>query len=108
MFITQGTKCETTDFPVCRGFCHVANDDHYNNFLPRLSKELDERGVNYVDLYNEFINSPDTLYFGTDTHWNKKGVDKALNLTLTKMNIDISMAMHFNSSHKRSLAYKNK
>jgi hypothetical protein len=87
---------------------HLVNDDHYNNFLPRLSKKLDERNVTYVDLYQEFINSSDTLYFGTDTHWNKKGVDKALNLTLTKLNIDLSMAMNNKSSHVLSLAYKNK
>jgi hypothetical protein len=61
-------------------------DNHpYNNFLPRLYKELDKRHVRYVNLYHEFISSTDILYYGTDTHWNKKGVDRALELTLEKM-----------------------
>jgi hypothetical protein len=63
----------------------MINDDEYNNFLPRLYNELDKRHVQYVNLYNEFASSKDTLYYGTDTHWNKKGVDKALRLTLEKI-----------------------
>jgi hypothetical protein len=65
---------------------HDMVDNHpYNNFLPRLYKELDKRHVQYVNLYHEFISSTDILYYGTDTHWNKKGVDRALKLTLEKM-----------------------
>jgi hypothetical protein len=63
----------------------MINDDQYNNFLPRLYNELDKRHVQYVNLYNEFASSSDTLYYGTDTHWNKKGVDRALRLTLEKL-----------------------
>ena len=70
----------------------MVNNDSYNDFLPRLYAELDKRGILYIDLYKEFINSPDTLYYGTDTHWNKKGVDKALNLVLEKMSINTSLA----------------
>jgi len=67
---------------------HEMVDRHaYNNFLPRLYIELDKRHVQYVNLYHEFKSSKDTLYYGTDTHWNKKGVDKALELTLEKMDI---------------------
>jgi hypothetical protein len=63
----------------------MINNDEYNNFLPRLYTELDKRHVRYVNLYDEFNSSKDTLYYGTDTHWNKKGVDKALELTLETM-----------------------
>ena len=59
----------------------ITNDD-YGDFLPALQLALDARGVKYVDLYSDFSTSADTLYFGTDTHWNKKGVDMALELTL--------------------------
>jgi hypothetical protein len=70
----------------------MINNDRYNEFLPRLYKELTTRGVHYINLYDEFKNSPDTLYYGTDTHWNKKGLDKALNLVLEKMNNNTSLA----------------
>jgi hypothetical protein len=65
---------------------HEVVDNHkYNNFLPRLYNELDKRDVLYVNLYREFKSSSDILYYGTDTHWNKLGVDKALRLTLEKI-----------------------
>ncbi len=63
----------------------MVDPNAYNNFLPRLYTELDKRHVQYINLYHEFKSSKDTLYFGTDTHWNKKGVDKALELTLEKI-----------------------
>ncbi len=68
------------------------NDDPYNNFLPRLYKELDKRGISYVNLYSEFANSPDILYHGTDTHWNPKGVDIALKLVLEKLSLSESLS----------------
>ena len=64
----------------------VVNDDPYNEFLPRLYSGLSERNVPYVDLYNEFMSADDTLYYGTDTHWNKKGVDIALKELVEKLN----------------------
>ncbi len=68
--------------------CHkMVNDDLYNNFLPRLYKELDKRGITYVNIYSEFANSNDILYYGTDTHWNPKGVDITLKLILEKLNL---------------------
>jgi len=60
----------------------LINQDRYNGFIPALQQALAERGVKYVDLYSAFSNSSDILYYGTDTHWNKLGVDKALELTL--------------------------
>lgn len=78
----------------------MINKDKYNNFLPRLYSELDKRHVRYVNLYDEFSTSKDTLYYGTDTHWNKKGVDKALELTLEKMNIKDILASLNNISNR--------
>lgn len=63
----------------------IINNDRYNNFLPRLYAELDKRGVSYVNLYHEYSTANDTFYYGTDTHWNKKGVDRALQLVIKKM-----------------------
>jgi len=63
----------------------MINNDRYNNFLPRLYAELDKRGVIYINLYKEYKSANDTFYYGTDTHWNKKGIDKALQLVLEKM-----------------------
>lgn len=62
-------------YTICHG---VVNDDPYNEFLPRIYAGLDKRGVNYVDLYSEFMKHGESIYYGTDTHWNKKGVDVAL------------------------------
>jgi hypothetical protein len=72
----------------------MVNNDRYNDFLPRLYNELEKRGVLYVDLYHEYKSSPDTFYYGTDTHWNKKGVDRALHLVLEKMNGCNSLAYY--------------
>ncbi|HLO59717.1 MAG TPA: hypothetical protein VK179_13300 [Bacteroidales bacterium] len=71
----------------------MINNDQYNNFLPLLYAELDKRGVRYINLYREFSSARDTLYYGTDTHWNKKGLDKALNLMLNEMYSDSSLAV---------------
>jgi hypothetical protein len=70
----------------------MINKDRYNDFLPELYAELDKRQVHYINLYHEFTSSPDTLYYGTDTHWKKEGVDKALQLVLEKMNRTNSLA----------------
>ena len=53
---------------------------------------LKKEEFHYVDLYHQYKLSPDTFYYGTDTHWNKKGVDKALHLVLEKMNEFNSLA----------------
>lgn len=72
----------------------MVNNDRYNGFLPRLYIELERRGVVYIDLYHEYKSSRDTLYYGTDTHWNKKGLDKALDLVLQKLNGTSSLAQY--------------
>ncbi len=81
----------------------VVNNDRYNDFLPRLYSELEKRGVLYVDLYREYKSSPDTFYYGTDTHWNKKGVDKALHLVLEKMNGFNSLAYLHQSRKEQNI-----
>lgn len=65
----------------------LVNTDEYNDFLPELQHEMDKRDLKYINLYKEFKSSEDTLYFGTDTHWNKKGVDIAVRKTLEAMNL---------------------
>jgi hypothetical protein len=70
------------------------NNDAYNDFLPRLFAELDKRHICYIDVYHEFKNNSDTLYFGTDTHWNSKGIDIALNVLLEKMNWHHSLSLN--------------
>lgn len=49
----------------------------YNNLLPQIYKGLEKRGIKYVDLYNDFSQETDDLYFGTDSHWNEKGANIA-------------------------------
>ncbi len=71
----------------------MVNNDRYNDFLPRLYTELEKRGVIYIDLYHEYKSSTDTFYYGTDTHWNKKGLDKALDLVLQKLKGYNSLAL---------------
>ncbi|MBN2481876.1 MAG: hypothetical protein JXB19_09060 [Bacteroidales bacterium] len=70
------------------------NNDPYNEFLPRLYKELDSRQIQYVDVYHEFKNNKDTLYYGTDTHWNSKGIDIALSLLIENMDLHYSLSLN--------------
>ncbi len=60
----------------------LINDDPYSNFLPRLYTGLKQRGISAIPLYDDFINSEEVLYFGTDTHWNGKGLSIALDNTV--------------------------
>lgn len=61
---------------------HLINDDPYNNLLPLVYEGLDKRGIKVVKFLDEFINSEKILFYGTDTHWNKEGVDIALKKTI--------------------------
>jgi hypothetical protein len=61
------------------------NNDQYSNFLPMLYEQLTKRNIQYVDLYHPFTESDDVLYWGTDTHWNLKGVNIALEKTVEKL-----------------------
>jgi len=60
----------------------LINNDPYNNFLPRLYEGLALRGVPTINLYDDYMNATAVLYYGTDTHWNKKGIDIAIDKTL--------------------------
>jgi hypothetical protein len=61
---------------------YLINNDKYNNFLPRLYKGLDERGIKYINVYSDFMKEGEKLYYGTDSHWNKNGIDLALKKTV--------------------------
>ena len=61
------------------------SNEIYKGFIPALQEALDRKGVKYVDLYSNFTKASEVLYYGTDTHWNKLGVDRALELTLASM-----------------------
>jgi hypothetical protein len=63
--------------------CHkLVNDDKYSEFLPKIYAGLKRRGISYINVYDDFNNSKEILYYGTDTHWNKKGMEIALGETL--------------------------
>jgi len=63
--------------------CHtVVNEDEYNEFLPRLYAGLEERGIPCIPVYEDFVTSSELLYYSTDTHWNQKGLDIALDNTV--------------------------
>ena len=66
----------------------ILNQDAYNDFLPRLYKGLDERGVKYVNVYDDFINCRDTIYYRTDEHWKQEGIDIAYKKTIDYIKID--------------------
>ncbi len=58
------------------------NHDRYDNYLPRLCKELELRGVRVINVYPAFKASRDILYFPTDTHWNAAGERLAADVTM--------------------------
>lgn len=58
----------------------------YNNLLPRIYSGLEKRGVPVIDLYDDFIQSADTLYYATDTHWNEKGLQLVVDKTTGFLN----------------------
>ncbi len=66
----------------------LINNDEYNELLPRVYACLEKKGVPVVKLYDDFKNADKILFYGTDTHWNKNGVDIALRKTLEKLNKD--------------------
>lgn len=64
----------------------INEQDEYNSFLPQIYVEMEKRGINYVDLYEPFMAADTLLYYGTDTHWNEKGVAIALKEINNKIN----------------------
>ena len=77
--------CELVFIPVpnkitlCAKF---STDQPYDEFLPRLCRELHRRSVRTVDLLPCFRREQDCLYYATDTHWNPRGIQVALEETL--------------------------
>jgi len=57
----------------------------YHNFIPKMQKEFEKLNIPYIDLYSDFINIEEELYYKTDTHWNVLGVDIAVENTLEFM-----------------------
>ena len=60
----------------------VVNSDPYNNFLPYLYEGLEERGVRYIKLLDDFLSSEERLYYRTDSHWTQAGIDLTYNRSL--------------------------
>jgi hypothetical protein len=75
------------------------NQHTYNNLLPRIYKGLEKRDVPFVRLYDDFINSKEILYYGTDTHWNPKGLDMALRKTVDCIKDRIAVQIALDSIH---------
>jgi len=63
----------------------VDPDAEYNEFLPRLYKELDRLEILYVDLYEPFRKSEEYVFYGTDDHWTEHGVSVAKDVLKKKI-----------------------
>ena len=88
--------------------CHkVINAHPYNNLLPRLYEELDKRGVPCIKLYEKFNNAPCDLYHGTDTHWNPKGVNLAMEELLKSIKPDTGQQIELLSDDLTYIKHKN-
>ncbi|MBN2612182.1 MAG: hypothetical protein JXB00_11545 [Bacteroidales bacterium] len=79
----------------------VVNNDKYNDFLPRLFNGLKKRGVEYIDVYEDYKNSSDTLYYRTDSHWNEKGIEFALTKTLEYFRNDSTFNIYFTTNNNK-------
>lgn len=66
----------------------LINDDAYNEFLPRLYEGLNRRGVKFVRVYEDFMQSDTVLYYHTDSHWNQRGIDIAYKKTIDYIRSD--------------------
>ncbi|MCF8369840.1 MAG: hypothetical protein K9G76_12440 [Bacteroidales bacterium] len=64
----------------------IRQDDVYDNLLPRLYAEMAKRPLTYINIYDDFVSSDKQLFYGTDTHWNKNGVDLAVKRLLELFN----------------------
>lgn len=55
-----------------------------NNY-DKLLKKINEYDINYVDLFGEFENSDEILYFERDSHWTNKGAVLAYNKIMSNI-----------------------
>lgn len=60
-------------------------DGHEMSNAARLPAYLDEYNVNYTDLFTVFRETPEVLYFSTDSHWNSKGAALAADTILSSL-----------------------
>ena len=74
------------------------NDDKYNHFLPKLYEGLRKRGIEFIEVYEDFKNSDEILFYRTDSHWNEKGIQMAFNKTLEYFKNDSILRKYFKSS----------
>lgn len=72
------------------------NNDPYNNFLPLFYAELETKDVNYIRLLNDYLNANEILYYGTDSHWKKNGMDMAVEKIMEFMENDSTMYHYIN------------
>lgn len=73
--------CRFIFFPVPnKETIYFSSSTPYNRFLPLLAKQLKEKKIETVRLYDLFReNAGRQLYFRTDTHWNNEGISLAFN-----------------------------
>jgi len=67
---------------------HLLNNDTYNELLPRLYEGLDQRGVKYINVFEDYQMSDTVLFYRTDSHWNQRGIDIAYKKTLEYIRSD--------------------
>lgn len=87
---------------------NLLNNDPYNNFIPRLYAGLEERGIPVISVYEDFKNADEVIYYGTDTHWNQKGLSIALDNTVELLNDLNKISYHESSSVSRWIWDKDK
>lgn len=70
-------------------YCNIVDSlrSSYGNLIPELYRELDERGIPVIKIYDDYLSERDNklLYFGTDTHWTEDGLQIALKSTIRKI-----------------------
>ena len=57
----------------------------YDNYLPRLYRELENEGVHVIKLYDDFRKSKELMYYPNDTHWNTDGMNMGYQKTVEKL-----------------------
>jgi hypothetical protein len=91
-------------------YSEILTNDVYNNFLPRIYAGLEKRNIPVIKLYEDFNNSDEILYLGTDTHWNNKGiaiaVDNAVDVVQPMLKDNSLIAT--GSTPQNSNTHKNK
>jgi len=61
-------------------------DHEYDDYLPKMYRALDERGVITIKLYKDFMDSSTLMYYPSDPHWNKRGMSVALDKAVDQLN----------------------